>query len=400
MTGRMGVLLDRDGTIIIDHGYVGSVDRVECIPGAIEAIAALNRAGVPVAVVTNQSGVARGHYGIEDVQQVHKHLIAELARQDAHVDLWLFCPYHPDGIVEAFARPSSDRKPAPGMALAAAQALGLDLHSSWVVGDSLADIGLAEAVGARPVHVGPAGSGPGSAPSFPDLARAVEFILGSSGEAVTPLPAPVNAPPKFPARSYERVDDFSGAYTAELGRALATVNPGGMKLAAEILIDAYERDAAVFACGNGGSASIANHLQCDHVKGVRIGTDMRNRVSSLSTNMEIFSAIANDLGYEHVFEYQLQSQARAGDVLFAISSSGRSPNIVRALEWARAHGVRTIALTGFEGGPSRHMADASIHIDSINYGIVEDAHQACMHLLAQYIRQSRMTPNAVASYTF
>ena len=105
--GRPGVLLDRDGTIIADHGYVGSVDRVEFLDGAIEAIGALNRIGLPVAVVTNQAGVARGHFGVEDVHQVHKHLIGELARQGAHVDLWLFCPYHPDGTVESFARTSA-----------------------------------------------------------------------------------------------------------------------------------------------------------------------------------------------------------------------------------------------------------------------------------------------------
>ena len=86
-------------------------------------------------------------------------MIAELARGGAHVDEWLFCPYHPDGSVEAFARFSADRKPGPGMALAAAEALGLDLSVSWVVGDSDADVGLARAVGARPLRVGvPAGS--------------------------------------------------------------------------------------------------------------------------------------------------------------------------------------------------------------------------------------------------
>ena len=150
---RPGVLLDRDGTIIADRGYVGTVDRVEFLDGAIEAIAKLNRAEIPVAVATNQAGVARGYYGIEDVHQVHKHMIEEMARQGAHVDLWLFCPYHPDGIVESFARASADRKPGPGMALAAAEALGLDLTASWVVGDRASDIGLARAVGASPAHL-------------------------------------------------------------------------------------------------------------------------------------------------------------------------------------------------------------------------------------------------------
>ena len=170
--------------------------------------------------------------------------------------------------------------------------------------------------------------------------------------------------------------------------------------ASKVLADAYDRDAAVFVCGNGGSASIANHLQCDHVKGVRVGTDLRTRVTSLSTNIEILSAIANDIGYDAVFEYQLESMARPGDVLVAVSSSGRSPNIVRALRWAEEHGMQTIAMTGFGGGDARTVAGVSIHVDAHNYGIVEDAHQACMHLLAQYARQSRMAPDAVATTVF
>ena len=102
MAKRPGALLDRDGTIIVDHGYVGSIDRVELIPGVPEAIAALNRANVPVAVVTNQAGVARGYYGIDDVERVHEHLRELLAPYGAHIDLFLFCPYHPDGTVSAF----------------------------------------------------------------------------------------------------------------------------------------------------------------------------------------------------------------------------------------------------------------------------------------------------------
>ncbi|MGH3434117.1 MAG: HAD-IIIA family hydrolase [Thermocrispum sp.] len=393
--GRPGVLLDRDGTIIVDSGYVGSVDRVEFIPGAIEAVAALNAAGLPVVVVTNQAGVARGRYDIADVQQVHKHMIAELARGGARVDLWLFCPYHPDGTVEPFARTSGDRKPAPGMALAAADALDLDLTASWVVGDSPADIGLARAVGALPVQVGSlAPLGPDVA-CFDDLTAAAAFILGDDRE-----PALAAAPARFPAEQYHRADSYGGAYVTELSRAFGTVDLGQISRAADILGDAYARDAAVFACGNGGSASIANHLQCDHVKGVRTGTGLTTRVQSLSTNVELLSAIANDLGYEQVFEYQLQSVARPGDVLIAVSSSGNSPNIVRAVDWANEHGMQTVALTGFAGGPARRRATVSVHVESTNYGIIEDAHQSCMHLLAQYVRQSRMPADAVPATTF
>jgi histidinol-phosphate phosphatase family protein len=174
---RPGILLDRDGTIIVDHGYVGSVDRVEFIDGAADAIARFNRADIPVAVVTNQAGVARGMYGIDDVIQVHRYIAACLAKSGAHIDEFLFSPYHPAGVVEAFARTSEDRKPRPGMAKAAAAALGLDLTASWVVGDRPEDLGLAEAVGASAIYLGPGDSGRPNVWSFPSLAAAAPFIL-------------------------------------------------------------------------------------------------------------------------------------------------------------------------------------------------------------------------------
>src|SRR6516162_8856165 len=174
---RPGILLDRDGTIIVDHGYVGSVDRVDFIEGVPEAIASFNRAGVPVAVVTNQAGVARGLYGIDDVARVHRYIADRLAERGAQIDLFVYCPYHPEGVVEAFARASADRKPAPGMAKAVGTALNLDLTASWVVGDRPEDIGLAEAVGASAVYLGTGSCQRTGVWSFPSLAAAAPFIV-------------------------------------------------------------------------------------------------------------------------------------------------------------------------------------------------------------------------------
>ena len=212
--------------------------------------------------------------------------------------------------------------------------------------------------------------------------------------------APFSGNGAFPQLRYESAYLFAEHYAGELGQAMRTVDLAAFDRASKVLADAYDRDAAVFVCGNGGSASIANHLQCDHVKGVRVGTELHTRVTSLATNVELLSAIANDIGYDAVFEYQLESLARPGDVLVAVSSSGRSPNIIRALAWAESNGMQTIAMTGFGGGDARTMAGVSIHVDAANYGIVEDAHQACMHLLAQYVRQSRMAPDVVATTVF
>jgi histidinol-phosphate phosphatase family protein len=403
---RPGLLLDRDGTIIVDRGYVGSVDRVEFIEGAPDAIAKFNRADIPVAVLTNQAGVARGLYGIDDVGRVHQYIAERLAEHGAHIDLFLYCPYHPAGVVEAFARVSEDRKPRPGMAKAAAAALNLDLTASWIVGDRPEDIGLAEAVGAPAVYVGPDGCARPGVWSFPGLAAASSFILEriAAGDPVgdlRPLAPPAGiGPVKFPVMPYRSAASYLAGYVEESVWAASSIESAALDHAAAILLDAYTRGVGVFSCGNGGSAAISNHLQCDHMKGIRTTTDLTPRVVSLSSNVELLTAIANDLAYEDVFVYQLQSQSRPGDVLVAVSSSGRSPNIVRALRWAREHGLRTIALTGFDGGEARSVAEVTIHVDGANYGIVEDLHQAVMHALAQYIRQSRMPSDAVLSSVF
>ena len=216
----------------------------------------------------------------------------------------------------------------------------------------------------------------------------------------TPVTLGESTRAKFPNAPYAQAGWYLEAYAEEMSRAASSIDPASLDGAAEILIDAYTSGARVFSCGNGGSAAIANHLQCDHMKGVRTATDLAPRVVSLSHSVELITAIANDMAYEEVFVYQLQSQSGPGDVLVAVSSSGRSANIVRALTWARDHDVRTIALTGFTGGDARTVAEVTIHVDSTNYGIVEDLHQTIMHALAQYIRQSRMTADTISTTVF
>lgn len=224
--------------------------------------------------------------------------------------------------------------------------------------------------------------------------------MSSSHDLRVLAPPAGGATAKFPAAPHPSAGSYFAGYETELTRITRSVEPAALDQAAAILLDAYTRGAGVFSCGNGGSASVANHLQCDHVKGIRTATDLTPHVLSLSTNVELLTAIANDLGYEEVFSYQLQSQSKPGDVLVAVSSSGRSPNIVQALTWARDHGLRTIALTGFDGGEARKIAEVAIHADGTNYGIIEDLHQAIMHALAQYIRHSRMTADAISSTVF
>jgi len=204
----------------------------------------------------------------------------------------------------------------------------------------------------------------------------------------------------FPDIRYADAGAFAAAYFARLQAAAASVDWSALEQAAAILQQVHSQDGVVYSCGNGGSAAIANHLVCDHLKGVQTDTDLRPRIVSLSSTPEVMTAIANDLSYEEVFVYQLRSLARPGDALFAISSSGDSENIVRAVSWAKDNSIPVVAMTGFSGGRSARLADVVLHVDADNYGIIEDVHSSLMHVLAQRIRQSHMDDETIALRRF
>ena len=204
----------------------------------------------------------------------------------------------------------------------------------------------------------------------------------------------------FPERPFGSVAEFFDAYADQLARAIASVSREQLAVAEQVLTDAILRDAHIFSCGNGGSAAIANHLVCDHSRGISADTGLRPRVTSLSANVEILSAIANDVDYAEVFVGQMRLFARPGDVLITISSSGNSENVSRAVDWAKDNGVYSIALTGFAGGRTAQNADVNLHVAADNYGIVEDVHQTLMHALAQSLRMAHMPAELIASRKF
>lgn len=180
--GRRAVFLDRDGTINADHGYVFRAEEFELIPGAIDAIRRLRAAGFLVIVVTNQAGIARGLYREADVQELHRHLDRELEQAGTALDAYYYCPHHPDHGSEPYRRECDCRKPLPGMIHQAAVDFGIDLASSWLIGDKESDIGAALAAGCRPILVD-TGYGvtvndlPAGVVRAADLAEAVTVLL-------------------------------------------------------------------------------------------------------------------------------------------------------------------------------------------------------------------------------
>lgn len=204
----------------------------------------------------------------------------------------------------------------------------------------------------------------------------------------------------FPDSRFSDVSDYAIAYFSEVAKAAASIDKDKLDQAVQLLTRTYTDGGMLFSCGNGGSAAIANHLVCDHSKLVRTDTDLLSRVVSLSSTIEMITAIGNDISYDEIFSYQLKTLAKPGDVLITISSSGDSENIVRAALWAKENKMPVISMTGFSGGRSAKIADINLHVAANNYGVIEDTHQSLMHILAQYVRQAHMDEHLIADRKF
>jgi D-sedoheptulose 7-phosphate isomerase len=181
------------------------------------------------------------------------------------------------------------------------------------------------------------------------------------------------------------VGAYLQSYSAALARSLDTVDRVALDQARHVVESTASNGKRIYAIGNGGSAAIADHLCCDWTKGTHVHGNDSLKAQSLSANVALYSAIANDYGFERVFSTQLEFLGQEGDLLVAISSSGNSANIAAAVEMAHGIGMSSIGLSGFEGGRLKEIAQVKLHVAACNYGIVEDAHQVLMHVLAQYI---------------
>lgn len=181
------------------------------------------------------------------------------------------------------------------------------------------------------------------------------------------------------------INTYLNEYAYALLDSLQCVDKDALKSAVLILAQARHQNRRVFSAGNGGSASIAEHLECDFQKGCEV-KKKSFLTKSLVSNFSLISAIANDISYDQIFRYQLELEdLKAEEVVVLISSSGNSKNIVEAAHFAKGRGAFVIGLTGFDGGELKKLASISLHVPYHNYGIVEDTHQALMHTIAQFL---------------
>jgi D-sedoheptulose 7-phosphate isomerase len=174
-------------------------------------------------------------------------------------------------------------------------------------------------------------------------------------------------------------------FLERVGRELLQVNPAEVRLLADAIYECYQQGRFVFVCGNGGSGSNASHFCEDLGKGTLRREDFDNdrkkrlRILSLTDNTPYILAWGNDEGFDRVFVEQLKNLASAGDLLIAISGSGNSPNVLRAVDWANRNGLKTFGCTGFKGGKLRELAHQGLHVPLDDMGIVESIHLTAFH---------------------
>jgi D-sedoheptulose 7-phosphate isomerase len=180
---------------------------------------------------------------------------------------------------------------------------------------------------------------------------------------------------------------FPERYKADLLAAIQTIDLERVEAAIRLLAEAREQDRRIFVCGNGGSASTASHFATDLVKGASFGRPKRFRIMALTDSLPTITAYSNDVSYECVFVEQLKNFAEPGDVLIAVSGSGNSPNVLRAVEYANSIGCRTIGLSGRDGGALAKLAGLNLQVSHPHMGRIEDAHMIILHMIGYYFME-------------
>lgn len=174
---------------------------------------------------------------------------------------------------------------------------------------------------------------------------------------------------------------FAARYREQLLAAIASIDLPKVAEAIAWFGEARDRGRAIFVAGNGGSAATASHFVCDMLKGASFGKPSRFRIQTLHDNVPTMTAYANDVSYADAMAEQLRNFARPGDLYMAISGSGNSPNVIRAMEYARSIGCRTLALTGRDGGKLGALAELNICVPEPHMGRIEDAHHIICHMI-------------------
>lgn len=371
---QKAIFLDRDGTINKFKGLISKTEDLEIIPEVFQALKHLNDSSYLTIIITNQPVVARNLCSIAELEIIHAKMECILGEKGVYVDEILYCPHHPDrGYPDENAEFKIDcncRKPQTGLIDKAAAQYNIDLSKSYIIGDSTVDVKTGAAAGLKTILLATGQGGNDGKfnvePHFraANLLQAVQIILSRD----------------------ERFNKDIETYLDELKKTLDRLDRHQIQLLINELINVYAHGGTVYIFGNGGSASTASHFASDFNKGVSENLSKRFRFVCLNDNMPAVLSIANDIGYEQVFKFQLENYLRPDDLVIAISGSGNSRNVIMAIEYAISRGVKTFALTGYNGGRLKELANNSIIVPVNNMQKIEDVHLILNHLMMQVIK--------------
>lgn len=197
----------------------------------------------------------------------------------------------------------------------------------------------------------------------------------------------------FPKKKYIKIKDYFFDYLNVSNEVIKKIDLKILIKIANLLENKIKSNKNIFICGNGGSAAIANHYVADYLKLLRTHTKLKPKLISLVSNLELITAISNDMSYDKIFSYQIESLANNNDLLIIISSSGNSKNLVNALKIAKNKKMKIISFVGFNGGLIHRKSDLSLLTKVNNYGISEDIAHILMHIILQFLRQKNLIKN-------
>jgi len=189
----------------------------------------------------------------------------------------------------------------------------------------------------------------------------------------------------------EQVAEFVKSYKERLICLFDSMDLNMLDSIVDAMVKAFKNGNTMYVVGNGGSAATASHIQADFRFFVRYFTDFRPKVVALTDNVPLMTAISNDNSYEDVFVEQMKGVFNEGDLLLAISASGNSPNVIKAVEFAKQLGGKTIGFCGFSGGKLKELSDMPLYTPNENkdYGPIEDLHMILDHILVNYLSQDK-----------
>jgi phosphoheptose isomerase len=364
------VLLDRDGTINVERNYLSDPDGVELLPNAATGLRIMQGRGARLVVLTNQSAIGRGYFDEARLDAIHDRLRALLAAEGVDLDTKIYvCPHRPDDGCTC-------RKPAGGLVEQAVADLDFDPAEAFVIGDKASDIALGQRFGATTILVrsGYGRSEEENRSVWPD------FVVDDLVEAA------------------ELVDQIAGAGWRIRRHVLADMATKQRLLeecedsilaAADSVAGALRAGGKLLICGNGGSAADAQHLAAEFVSLLDTGFPRPGLAAiALTTDTSFLTAYSNDFEYAGIFERQVQALGRPGDVVLGISTSGNSKNVVRALQYAQEHGMKTVALTGGRGGAMVDVADVAVRVPSTKVQRVQESHLAIEHLITELVERA------------